>query len=41
MEESPLLRETAPGHLVSCHFAEAIEAGELRPAREQTTWTSG
>jgi peptide/nickel transport system ATP-binding protein len=41
MEESPPLRETAPGHLVSCHFAEAIEAGELRPAREQTTWTSG
>jgi oligopeptide/dipeptide ABC transporter ATP-binding protein len=27
--ETPALRELAPGHVVACHFAEAIEAGTL------------
>ena len=30
-EEEPLLRELAPGHLVACHWAEKIRAGELKP----------
>jgi peptide/nickel transport system ATP-binding protein len=30
-DEVPVLRELAPGHLVSCHWAEEIEAGVLQP----------
>jgi peptide/nickel transport system ATP-binding protein len=32
-DEVPQLRELAPGHTVACHWAEAIRAGSLRPAR--------
>ena len=30
-DEVPVLRELAPGHRVSCHWAEEIDAGLLRP----------
>jgi peptide/nickel transport system ATP-binding protein len=30
-EESPPLRELQPGHFVSCHWAEQIKAGEIKP----------
>src|SRR5437016_159999 len=30
-DEMPPLRELEPGHLVACHWAEQIRAGELRP----------
>ncbi|TFV54128.1 ABC transporter ATP-binding protein [Geodermatophilus sp. DF01-2] len=30
-DEAPVLRELAPGHLVSCHWAEEIRDGVLRP----------
>jgi oligopeptide/dipeptide ABC transporter ATP-binding protein len=31
--ERPALRALAPGHVVACHFAEAIERGEITPDR--------
>jgi len=31
-DERPELRELRPGHRVACHFAEQIQAGEIRPA---------
>jgi peptide/nickel transport system ATP-binding protein len=30
-DETPPLRELEPGHLVACHWAEQIRAGELKP----------
>jgi peptide/nickel transport system ATP-binding protein len=30
-EDVPLLRELEPGHLVACHWAEQIKAGEIKP----------
>jgi peptide/nickel transport system ATP-binding protein len=33
-DEVPELREIRPGHVVACHWAEEIAAGELRPAAE-------
>ncbi|MDP9443066.1 MAG: ATP-binding cassette domain-containing protein [Actinomycetota bacterium] len=36
-DERPALREVAPGHRVSCHYAEEIAAGEIRPADEALT----
>jgi len=31
-DERPVLRELRSGHRVACHFAEQIQAGEIRPA---------
>jgi len=31
-EERPALREIRAGHVAACHYAEEIEAGQLRPA---------
>ena len=33
-DEVPPLREVRPGHVVACHWAEQIDAGELRPRAE-------
>jgi peptide/nickel transport system ATP-binding protein len=30
-DEVPPLRELEPGHLVTCHWAEQIKAGEIQP----------
>jgi peptide/nickel transport system ATP-binding protein len=30
-DERPELREARPGHLVACHYAEQIAAGEIQP----------
>jgi peptide/nickel transport system ATP-binding protein len=41
-DEVPLLRPLAPGHLVSCHWAEQIEAGVLQPkSAEEVAATQG
>jgi peptide/nickel transport system ATP-binding protein len=32
-DEEPLLRELEPGHVVACHWAEQIKAGELKPTQ--------
>ncbi|SDY42974.1 peptide/nickel transport system ATP-binding protein [Modestobacter sp. DSM 44400] len=41
-DEAPALRELAPGHLVSCHWAEQIEAGVLQPkSAEEVAATQG
>ena len=41
-DEVPLLRALAPGHLVSCHWAEQIEAGVLQPkSAEEVAATQG
>jgi peptide/nickel transport system ATP-binding protein len=32
--EVPTLREVRPGHVVACHWAEQIDAGEIRPRAE-------
>jgi peptide/nickel transport system ATP-binding protein len=34
-EEAPPLRELQPGHLVACHWAEQIKAGEIRPQQRE------
>jgi peptide/nickel transport system ATP-binding protein len=34
-DEVPLLRELAPGHVVACHWAEQIKAGEIEPQRRE------
>jgi peptide/nickel transport system ATP-binding protein len=41
-DEVPVLRELAPGHLVSCHWAEQIESGVLQPkSAEEVAATQG
>jgi peptide/nickel transport system ATP-binding protein len=41
-DEVPVLRESAPGHLVSCHWVEEIQAGVLQPKRpEEVAATQG
>ena len=30
-DEVPELRELEPGHVVACHWAERIRAGEIKP----------
>ena len=41
-DEAPVLRELAPGHLVSCHWAEEIRDGVLRPkSAEEVAATQG
>jgi peptide/nickel transport system ATP-binding protein len=41
-DEVPVLRALAPGHLVSCHWAEQIEAGVLQPkSAEEVAATQG
>ncbi|MGY1600662.1 ABC transporter ATP-binding protein [Geodermatophilus sp. SYSU D00815] len=41
-DEAPPLRELAPGHLVSCHWAEEIRDGRLRPkSPEEVAATMG
>ncbi|WP_100501106.1 ABC transporter ATP-binding protein [Geodermatophilus chilensis] len=41
-DEVPVLRELAPGHLVSCHWAEEIRDGVLRPkSPEEVAATQG
>jgi peptide/nickel transport system ATP-binding protein len=41
-DEVPVMRELAPGHLVSCHWAEQIEAGVLQPkSAEEVAATQG
>jgi peptide/nickel transport system ATP-binding protein len=36
-DERPQLREVRPGHLVACHYAEQIAAGELQPRSAPVT----
>jgi peptide/nickel transport system ATP-binding protein len=36
-DERPPLREVRPGHLVACHYAEQIAAGELQPRSAPVT----
>jgi peptide/nickel transport system ATP-binding protein len=33
-DEVPMLREVRPGHVVACHWAEQVDAGEIRPKAE-------
>ncbi|SET53705.1 ABC transporter ATP-binding protein [Geodermatophilus poikilotrophus] len=41
-DEVPVLRELAPGHLVSCHWAEEIRDGALQPrSAEEVAATQG
>ena len=41
-DEVPVLRELAPGHLVSCHWAEEIRDGVLEPkSPEEVAATQG
>jgi peptide/nickel transport system ATP-binding protein len=41
-DEAPVLRELAPGHLVSCHWAEEIRDGVLQPkSPEEVAATQG
>ena len=41
-DEVPVLRELAPGHLVSCHWAEEIRDGVLDPkSPEEVAATQG
>jgi peptide/nickel transport system ATP-binding protein len=34
-DEAPPLRELEPGHVVACHWAEQIKAGELKPQQRE------
>jgi peptide/nickel transport system ATP-binding protein len=34
-DEAPPLRELEPGHVVACHWAEKIRAGEIKPAERE------
>ena len=34
-DEAPPLRELEPGHVVACHWAEDIKAGEIKPQRRE------
>jgi peptide/nickel transport system ATP-binding protein len=34
-DEVPLLRELEPGHVVACHWAEQIKAGEIKPQERE------
>jgi peptide/nickel transport system ATP-binding protein len=34
-DEVPPLRELGPGHLVACHWAEKIKAGEIKPQQRE------
>ncbi len=34
-DDAPPLRELEPGHVVACHWAEQIKAGEIKPQRRE------
>ena len=40
-DESPPLRELAPGHTVACHWAEQIKGGQLSRTRSQPVFDPG
>jgi peptide/nickel transport system ATP-binding protein len=40
-EETPPLRELAPGHVVACHWAEEIKAGKIQPREIEPVFERG
>jgi len=40
-DEAPPLRELLPGHVVACHWAEQIRAGELQPREREAIFEPG
>jgi peptide/nickel transport system ATP-binding protein len=40
-EETPPLRELAPGHIVACHWAEEIKAGKIQPREIEPIFERG
>jgi peptide/nickel transport system ATP-binding protein len=40
-DEVPALRQVESGHLVACHWAERIRAGELQPQEREAVFEAG